>query len=152
MHVHALDHLHSDRRDRITHIEANALDTPLPDAMADAVVSTFGLKTFIPAQHVILAQQITRLLKPGGTFSLIEASDPHSWALYPLYRLYLGRVLPQIERWLLRGAEDFAMVATYTKSFENCAGFAAALRAQGLDVTETRHVFGAATSVQGRKP
>lgn len=152
MHLHALDHLHQDRRDRITHIEANALETPLPDGMADAVVSTFGLKTFSPEQHITLAKQIARLLKPGGTFSLIEASNPRGWWLYPLYRLYLTGVLPRIERWFLRGAEDFAMFATYTKTFENCAGFAKALRAEGLDVNETSHIFGSATSVQGRKP
>ncbi len=152
MHLHALNHLHKDRRDRISHLEANALKTDLPDNVADCVVSSFGLKTFSPAQHVLLAKQVARLLKPGGTFCLIEASNPRGWFLYPLYRLYLSGVLPQIERWFLRGAEDFAMFAQYTKSFENCAGFAEALRAQGLEVAQANHIFGAATSVQGRKP
>lgn len=152
MHVHALDHLHADRRERITHLEANALETDLPNDMADAVVSTFGLKTYSPAQHIVLAQQIARILKPGGSFSLIEASNPSGWFLYPFYRMYLAGVLPQIERWFLKGAEDFAMFATYTKTFGNCDGFADALRAQGLVVTQTSHIFGSATSVQGQKP
>lgn len=152
MHVHALDQLHGTRRDRITHLEADALQNPLPGGMADCVVSTFGLKTFNAEQHRTLAAQIARILKPGGSFSLIEASDPKGWLLYPAYRLYLQTVLPQIERLFLKGAEDFAMFATYTKTFENCAGFAAALRDAGLEVTQTSDIFGAATGVTGRKP
>lgn len=66
MHVHALQALHSTRADRIQHLEVNALTTPLPDAMADVVFSTFGLKTFDADQHQILAQQVARLLRPGG--------------------------------------------------------------------------------------
>ncbi|WP_353308258.1 class I SAM-dependent methyltransferase [Shimia sp. NS0008-38b] len=58
------------------------------------VVSSFGLKTFNEAQHVILAGQIARILKRGGQFALIEASDPKTWVLRPVYRFYLDRVLP----------------------------------------------------------
>ena len=109
MHVHALEVLHKERADRITHLEANALTTPLPDAMADVVVSTFGLKTFNDEQHVILAQQVKRLLKPGGAFSLIEASDPKGWLLRPFFRLYMDSVIPLVEKLFLKGAEDFSI-------------------------------------------
>lgn len=152
MHLHALDVLHKDRADKITHIEANALTTPLPDGMADVVVSTFGLKTFNAEQHVILAQQVARLLKDGGGFSLIEASDPKGWILRPFYRLYMDHVIPLVEKLFLKGAEDFSMVGPYSKQFGDCAGFADAMKAEGLDVRLNRHFFGCATSVSGRKP
>lgn len=152
MHVHALEVLHSDRADKITHLEANALTTPLPDGMADVVVSTFGLKTFNGEQHVILAQQVARLLRPGGAFSLIEASDPKGWLLRPFFRFYMDRVVPLVENLFLNGAEDFSMVGPYSKRFGNCEGFAQAMRDVGLEVTYHRHFFGCATSVSGRKP
>lgn len=152
MHLHALDVLHSERADKITHLEANALTTPLPDEMADAVVSTFGLKTFNPEQHVILAQQVKRLLKPGGAFSLIEASDPKGWLLRPFFRFYMDHVIPLVEKLFLKGAEDFSMVGPYSKRFGDCEGFAQAMRDTGLEVTYHRHFFGCATSVSGRKP
>ena len=152
MHLHALAVLHAERAERITHIEANALTTPLPDAMADVVVSTFGLKTFNAEQHVILAQQVARLLKAGGAFSLIEASDPKGWFGRPFFRFYMDRVVPLVEKLFLKGAEDFSMIGPYSKGFGNCEGFAAALRDQGLEVTYHRHFFGCATSVSGRKP
>ncbi len=152
MHLHAVKALHRDRADRITHLEANALTTPLPDGMADVVFSTFGLKTFDAQQHDLLARQVARLLKPGGAFSLIEASDPKGWIGRPLYRLYMDRVLPFVEKLFLKGAEDFSMIGPYTKGFGDCHGFADALRRAGLEVHQHRHFFGCATSVSGRKP
>jgi demethylmenaquinone methyltransferase/2-methoxy-6-polyprenyl-1,4-benzoquinol methylase len=152
MHVHALEVLHKERADKITHLEVNALTTALPDGMADVVFSTFGLKTFNAEQHVVLAQQVARLLKPGGAFSLIEASDPKGWIGRPFYRLYMDRIIPLVEKLFLKGAEDFSMIGPYTKGFGNCSGFAEALRAEGLEVTYHAHFFGCATSVSGCKP
>lgn len=86
MHIEAVERLHLRYADKITHLEANALETDLPEGVADMVVSTFGLKTFNHAQQAVLAAQVARILKPGGCFSLIEASDPKGWVLRPLYR------------------------------------------------------------------
>lgn len=152
MHRHALAQLHGERQHKIKHIEADALTTDLPDEIADVVFSTFGLKTFNTDQHRVLARQVARLLKPGGAFSLIEAADPKGWALRPFYRFYMDRALPLVERFFLRGAQDFSMIGPYTKAFGDCSGIAEALRAEGLDVVQKRHFFGCASSVHGRKP
>ncbi len=152
MHLDAVSRLHGGHADRITHVEANALETDLPEGMADILISTFGLKTFNPDQQTILARQIARILKPGGHFSLIEASDPQGWVLRPFYRFYLDRMLPQIERFFLKGAHDFSMIGTYTRNFGDSAHMAEALRDAGLTVTLKKHFFGCATSVAGHKP
>ena len=152
MHLHAVDRLHRTRASRITHIEADALTTDLPEAQADLLVAAFGLKTFTPDQQATLARQVARLLKPGGHFALIEASDPHGWALRPLYRAYIDHALPLIERLFLRGAQDFTMLGPYTRNFRDCTHMAGALRNEGLTVTHHRHFFGCATSVSGHKP
>ncbi|RYG93148.1 methyltransferase domain-containing protein [Loktanella sp. IMCC34160] len=152
MHLEALQKLHGKYADRISHFEADALQTDLPSEQADLVVSTFGLKTFNRDQQAVLAAQIARILKPGGRFSLIEASDPKGWALRPLYRFYLDRVLPQVERFFLNGAHDFSMIGDYTRNFGNCLHMADALRQAGLEVEYKTHFFGCATSVAGFKP
>ena len=151
MHLEAVERLHGAYADRITHIEADALQTDLPSECADLLVSSFGLKTFNAAQQRALASQIARVLKPGARFSLIEASDPKRWAFRPLYRFYLDRLLPLVERIALRGANDFSMIGTYTRDFGDCSGFAEALREAGLTVEMKRHFFGCATSVAGWK-
>jgi ubiquinone/menaquinone biosynthesis C-methylase UbiE len=152
MHLEAVDRLHRHYAHRIRHIEANALETDLPSGIADMVLSTFGLKTFNRDQQTVLAGQIARLLKPGGSFSLIEASDPTGWLLRPVFRFYLDRLLPRVERYFLKGAQDFSMIGAYTRNFGSAAHMADALRAAGLTVTLKNHFFGCATSVSGVKP
>lgn len=151
MHRHAMERLHRHRSHRIEFIEDDVLASELAPESADFVVSTFGLKTFNPEQHARLAALIARVLKPGGTFSLIEASDPKGWWLRPLYLLHLKVILPLIERVLLRGAQDFAMIGTYTANFGDAGQFAAMLRAQGLEVAFIKYFFGCATGVAGWK-
>ncbi|MGB3454772.1 MAG: class I SAM-dependent methyltransferase [Litorimonas sp.] len=131
---------------------ANVLALELGPDSADMVVSTFGLKTFDAEQHQALAGLIAHVLKPGGSFSLIEASDPKGWILRPFYAFYLHGVLPWVERLFLRGATDFRMIGRYTANFVNASGFAQALRDQGLEVEYRKHFFGCASGVSGRKP
>jgi ubiquinone/menaquinone biosynthesis C-methylase UbiE len=151
MHRRALERLHAHRSHRIEFIEDDVLASGLPSESADFVISTFGLKTFNPDQHARLAALVARVLKPGDAFSMIEASDPKGWWLRPLYLFHLKVVLPLIERIFLRGAQDFAMIGTYSTNFGNAAQLAAMLRDQGLEVAFTKYFFGCATSVAGRK-
>jgi demethylmenaquinone methyltransferase/2-methoxy-6-polyprenyl-1,4-benzoquinol methylase len=152
MHQRALERLHRHRAHRITFVEDDVLASALPDASADFVISTFGLKTFAPEQQRRLAGLIARCLRPGGVFSLIEASDPKGWILRPLYLFHLKTVLPLIERVFLAGAQDFTMIGTYSTNFGDAAGFGEMLRAEGLEVEFRRCFFGCATLVAGRKP
>ena len=152
MHLEAVDRLHGAYAERIIHIEADALKTDLQANYADLLVSTFGLKTFNADQQATLARQIARILKPGGSFALIEASDPKGWALRPIYRIYLDQVLPMVERYFLRGANDFSMIGTYTRNFGDSTQMANALVETGLTVEIKKHFFGCATSVAGMKP
>jgi len=152
MHRLAMKRLHAHRAHRIEFIEDDVLASDLPPESADFVVSTFGLKTFNPGQHARLAALITRVLKPGGVFSMIEASDPKGWWLRPLYLFHLRAVLPLIERIFLRGAQDFMMIGTYSTNFGNAAELAAMLRGHGLEVKFSKYFFGCATGVAGGKP
>lgn len=152
MHQRALARLHRHRAHKITFVEDDVLQSTLPAASADFVISTFGLKTFNAQQHERLAELVARVLKPGGRFSMIEASDPRGWPFRPLYLFHLKHVLPLVERVLLRGAQDFSMIGTYSTRFGDASKFADQLTARGLNVTFTKLFFGCATAVSGSKP
>jgi ubiquinone/menaquinone biosynthesis C-methylase UbiE len=152
MHRLAMERLHSHRAHKIAFVEDDVLTSDLPDGAADFVISTFGLKTFNGQQHASLAKLIARCLKPGGVFSMIEASDPKGWWLRPLYLLHLKVILPLIERTFLRGAQDFSMIGTYSTNFGNASALSEMLKAEGLEVEYKRYFFGCATGVAGRKP
>ena len=148
----AIERLHRSRIDKIKVIEADVLQNTLPAASADFVVCTFGLKTLSSAQQRLFAKELVRVLKRGGVLSLIEASDPKGWVLHGLYRFYLDRVLPLVEKFVLRGAQDFAMIGVYTRNFGDCRFMAQCLAEEGLDVEFKAFFFGCATGVVGRKP
>lgn len=152
MHAQAMDRLHRTRSDRIEHLCANMLDSDLPDKSADFAISTFGLKTFNAEQHGIFARQLARILKPGAPFSLVEATDPLGWSLRPMYRLHLDRVLPLIERTVLRGAQDFAMIGQYTRNFGRGETVVEALRAAGLTINTRYLIGGSAVLLSGQRP
>ncbi len=151
MHKRAIYRLHRHRKNKIDFIEDDVLSTSLEPNGCDFLISTFGLKTFNSAQHEQLADLVERVLRPGGVFSFVEASDPKGWILRPLYILHLTFVLPLVERIFLRGAQDFAMIGTYSTNFGNAAEFAQMLEARGLDVEFKKYFFGCATGVVGRK-
>jgi len=151
MHLHALERLHQRRAHDIEHIEDDFLANSLDSEMADCAVSTFGLKTLDQAQQKVFARELARILKPGGTFSLIEASDPRGWMLRPLYRFYLDRALPMVERHFLRGAQDFSMIGIYTRTFGDCSFMAQCLEEEGCEVQTAKYFFGCATGLSGIK-
>lgn len=152
MHQLAMERLHAHRGHLISFIEDDVLASQLPEASGDFVVSTFGLKTFNPEQLKRLAALVGHILKPGGSFSMIEASDPRGWALRPLYLFYLKVLLPVVERLFLRGAQDFALIGSYCTNFGDARAFAAMLREEGLEVDFRKVFFGCATIVCGNKP
>lgn len=152
MHKRAMDRLHSMRAGKIEFVEDDVLESDLPNESAEFVLSTFGIKTFNRDQHKRLAALTARVLKPGGQFAYIEASDPKGWVLRPLYLLHLKFVLPLVEKLFLRGAKDFSMIGTYSTNFGDARGFAGDLAAEGLQVEFRRFFFGCASGVCGRKP
>jgi demethylmenaquinone methyltransferase/2-methoxy-6-polyprenyl-1,4-benzoquinol methylase len=152
MHQRAMKRLHAHRAHRISFIEDDVLNSKIPDASADLIISTFGLKTFNNDQHQRLARLVARALKPGGAFSFIEASDPKGWLFRGLYNFHLRAVLPFVERTLLRGAHDFAMIGRYCANFSDASEFARMLSESGLETRYRKYFFGCATGVSGRKP
>lgn len=152
MHERAMQRMDSMRAHLIDFIEDDVLDSALPNASADFVISTFGLKTFNSIQLQRLAELTALVLKPGGRFAYIEASDPKGWWLRPLYLLHLKWLLPLVERLLLRGAQDFAMIGTYSTNFGDARAFVAMLNSQGLKAEFRKAFFGCATIACGSKP
>lgn len=130
----------------------NALANSLADASVDCVICGFGIKTFSDEQKALLAAQIKRILKPQGTFSLVEVSVPTGWWLKDLYMFYLKQLIPLVGSLLLGNPENYRMLGLYTEKFGNCRGMAEALTHQGLSVTYHQYFYGCATGVSGQKP
>jgi demethylmenaquinone methyltransferase/2-methoxy-6-polyprenyl-1,4-benzoquinol methylase len=130
---------------------ADALREELPAQFADAVVSSFGLKTFDAEQQRRLAFKVAQILKPGGEYSFIEISVPPSPPLRVLYMFYLKRVIPFIGRLMLGNPDNYRMLGIYTEAFGDAAHFRACLADAGLEAAQVSYFFGCASGVRGRK-
>ncbi len=132
-------------------LEADVLLADLSPNQADRVVSAFGLKTFSPDQQRVLAQRIAWLLKPGGTFSLLEISVPRARLLHAPYMAYLKRGVPLLGRLFLGNPDNYRLLGIYTERFENSRTVADALADNGLAVAYHELFWGCATVLTGRK-
>lgn len=129
----------------------DVLHSGLPDASVDCVLAAFGLKTFSPEQQRRLGREMHRVLKPGGTFSLIEVSSPEGWSLRPLYMFYLKRCIPLLGRLFLGDPHTYRMLGVYTERFGDCTAAGERLAESGLQVHCRRYFYGCATGLDGFK-
>ncbi|WP_231744230.1 class I SAM-dependent methyltransferase [Stieleria neptunia] len=132
--------------------EEDALCSQVPDASADVVLSSFGLKTFSSEQTTRLAHEVHRILKPGGTFSFIEISVPPSRWLRTPYLFYLNKLIPVIGRILMGNPDNYRMLGVYTVAFGNCGSAVTAFQAAGLNTSLRSYFWGCATGLVGEKP
>jgi ubiquinone/menaquinone biosynthesis methyltransferase len=133
-------------------IEADILDNKIESGSADAIVSGFGLKTFSDEQKRLLAQEIARILRPGGSFSLLEISVPQNWFLRTPFLFYLKYLIPLIGRLFLGNPDNYRMLWVYTVHFVDASKMFDLLKECGLQVKFERYFFGCATGVSGTKP
>ena len=133
-------------------LQADALGCPVKDESVDAVVSSFGLKTFDQAQLVRLAQQVHRVLRPGGTFTFLEISVPNSTLMRIPYLAYLNHIIPWIGRLALGNPDNYRLLGVYTSAFGDCRKAAGSFADAGLEVDFQSFFFGCATGLTGRKP
>lgn len=133
-------------------LEEDVLANSIPDASADCVISSFGLKTFSDEQKARLAREIARILRPGGSFSFLGISVPPAPLLRTPYMFYLKHVIPRIGQLFLGDPECYRLLGIYTEAFGDCRLMGRLMQRAGLLVEYRRFFFGCATSLVGRKP
>jgi demethylmenaquinone methyltransferase / 2-methoxy-6-polyprenyl-1,4-benzoquinol methylase len=131
--------------------QENALSTTLADNSVDFIVSAFGLKTFNGPLLDRLALEMFRILRPGGSCSLLEISLPASPFLCFPYLFYIKSVIPLIGRIFLKDIECYKMLGIYTEAFGSCAEIVEHFQNAGFQVGIKKHFFGCATSLIAKK-
>jgi demethylmenaquinone methyltransferase/2-methoxy-6-polyprenyl-1,4-benzoquinol methylase len=119
----------------------------LSNASVDFVISAFGLKTFDSNQLSRLASELFRILRPGGSCSLLEITMPELQFLRVPYRFYINTVIPLLGRIFLKDIECYKMLGVYTEAFGSCAKFADIFANAGFEVVIKNHFFGCASSL-----
>ncbi|MEB3268622.1 MAG: methyltransferase domain-containing protein [Leptolyngbya sp.] len=116
-------------------VEAWAEAMPFEGDRFDLVHTSVALHEMQPPQRRDIFQEVWRVLRPGGTFALIDFHRPHNPLLWPGLALFL---------WLFETETAWQMLQ---------ADLAAELAAIGFQpVTATFHAQGSLQVVQARKP
>ncbi|UTW62809.1 class I SAM-dependent methyltransferase [bacterium SCSIO 12741] len=129
----------------------NIFTNNLPDGSVDIIISGFGLKTFNDQQIQELAEEMHRLLKPGGQFSLIDVSTPHWSALRRPYLFYLKNIIPILGKLFLGNPETYEMLGIYTEKYGNSKQVEKRFTEAGFEVKYLDYFYGCASGIAGCK-
>lgn len=132
-------------------LKENVFSNSIKSGTADFIISGFGLKTFSDAQLKELANEINRILKLNGKFSLIDVSVPKSKILKLPYMFYLKNVIPVLGKMFLGSPETYRMLGVYTEKFENSKKALQIFNQFGFEVEYVEYFYGCATGVKGKK-
>lgn len=138
-------------KNSITVTNQDALNSDFLDESFDIIVSAFGLKTFNNQQLVKLAKETKRILKPGGSFSFIEVSEPPNRILKLLYKLHLKHIVPFCGKLLLGNPQEYKMLWKYTSAYKNSHIAKKIFEDVGLEVNYRSYFGGCASGISGRK-
>ena len=79
-----------------TIVQGNAKSLPFRDASFDLVMVSYGVRNIDDTKKCF--EEVRRVLKPGGTFAILELTRPQNRILRFLHSFYLKALVPQMGR------------------------------------------------------
>jgi demethylmenaquinone methyltransferase/2-methoxy-6-polyprenyl-1,4-benzoquinol methylase len=121
---------------------ADAFRLPFRDRALDAVTVAFGMRNLRPRAGALA--ELARVLAPGGTLAVLEATAPRPGPLAPLHRFYARRVIPLLGR-LSPDPAAYRYLSESIFEFGPGGEFERDLASAGFAVVERQaYMFGAA--------
>jgi ubiquinone/menaquinone biosynthesis methyltransferase len=139
------------KKSNIEIFKENVFENSIGNETADFVISGFGLKTFNDEQLGKLANEIDRILKPNGKFSLIDVSVPNCKFLKPFYMFYLKNIIPILGKLFIGSQETYRMLGVYTEEFGNSKNVHRIFNKPEFEVEYVEYFYGCASGIKGRK-
>jgi demethylmenaquinone methyltransferase / 2-methoxy-6-polyprenyl-1,4-benzoquinol methylase len=75
-------------------VQADVLQLPVADGSADGVTCGFALRNVVSLERFF--DEVGRVVRPGGSIALLDASTPDNPLLRAGHRVYFGKVVPVI--------------------------------------------------------
>jgi demethylmenaquinone methyltransferase/2-methoxy-6-polyprenyl-1,4-benzoquinol methylase len=121
---------------------ADGFRLPLRGGSVSAITIAFGMRNLRPRGEALA--ELGRVLAPGGTLVVLEATAPEPGPLAPLHRFYLARVVPAAGR-LSDDPTAYRYLAESIFEFGAGPEFEAALANAGFELVERRAFLMGAT-------
>tara|TARA_R110001599_G_scaffold261541_1_gene461951 strand:- start:5273 stop:6025 length:753 start_codon:yes stop_codon:yes gene_type:complete len=131
------------------YIIAAGENLPLNDNSVDVLTISFGIRNATDIKKCL--QEITRVLKPGGSLFCLEFSTPYPW-LAPFYNAWSRLVIPRLGAAVAGHPDAYQYLIESIREFPAQEEMSEILRASGLDnVFYSNLTFGIACIHRGVK-
>lgn len=136
---------------RITFIEADAQNLPVPTGAFQIVCVAFGLRNVADTDRGLA--EMTRACAPDGHVAVLEFSTPTWQPFKAIYGWYFRNILPRIGKFFARGSEDaYEYLPTSVGEFPQGEALLDRMRAAGLTAVHRYPLtLGVATLYVGKK-
>ena len=130
--------------DRIEMILGDSENMPFEDDYFDAITVAFGVRNFENLEKGL--SEILRVLKPGGTFVILETSVPEKIPYKQGYHFYSRNILPLIGKLFSKDNTAYGYLSESSAVFPYGERLNNILRKTGfIDVKDMPQTFGVAT-------
>jgi len=131
--------------------KADSENLPFGENEFDAAIVGFGVRNFENLEKGL--SEICRVLKPGGTFFVLEFSKPKKAPFKQIYQFYFKHILPGIGRMVSKDKSAYTYLPESVNEFPDGDDFLAILRKVGfVDNQCYRQTFGVASIYEAHKP
>ncbi len=137
--------------DKIEVQKADSENLPFGDDEFDAAIVGFGVRNFENLEKGLA--EICRVIKPGGTFFVLEFSKPQKTPFRQIYQFYFKYILPAIGRMVSKDKSAYTYLPESVNEFPDGDDFLAILKKVGFaDNRCFRQTFGIASIYEAHKP
>ncbi len=136
---------------QVQYIHADAQSIPLPDESIDCITIAYGIRNV--QNPATCASEAYRVLKSGGSFSILELTQPNNPLLRLGHTLYLKTLLPMVGKLAASNHDAYRYLCDSIRSFISPDRMEKVLREAGFkDTSQIPLTGGIATIIRGKKP
>lgn len=136
---------------QFSYIEADVQHLPLPDHFADCAAMAYGIRNVQDPSLCI--RDVFRVLKPGGSFGILELTRPRSPLLRRGHQIYLHKFLPFLGKWLTNNQQAYQYLCQSIETFTQPSEIEKLFKFHGFIHTQCHSLAGGiATLILGDKP
>ena len=131
-------------------MQADGEKIPFEDLSFDALTVAFGVRNFENLQKGL--NEMYRILKPGGSFIILEFSQPIRFPFKQIYNFYFFRILPKIGKVVSMDGSAYTYLPESVEAFPDGDEFLCKLGNAGFsELSFKRLSFGIASLYTGVK-
>ena len=136
--------------DKIDMVLGDSENIPFEDNFFDAVTVSYGVRNFENLEKGL--KEINRVLKPGGTFVVLETSVPTKFPFKQGYQFHSKVILPLVGKLFSKDKIAYSYLSESANSFPYGSEFNAILNKVGFkNIKDTPVTFGVSTIYKATK-